>query len=259
MSDADVMTDVDTATQTPVLATEGVVKTFGPVLALDDVSFQAFPGRVVALVGDNGAGKTTLIKILCGVHQPTRGRILMDGEEIQFRGAGAARTAGIATVFQDLAVCELLSITRNIVLGNEPRRRIGPLKLFDQKAADEIAIGALTTLGVQLNAELSDYAATLSGGQRQGLSIARAVHYGSRCLILDEPTASLAARQSEHVLNLCRKAADRGQAVILVTHNFIHALKAADDVVALAHGRVMGRFPASELDVGTLTELVSQF
>jgi len=244
--------------ETPVLATEAVTQTFGPVMALNDVSFQAMPGRVVALVGDNGAGKTTLIKILCGVHRPTAGRILMDGEEVQFQSASDARARGIATVFQDLAVCDLLSISRNIVLGNEPQRRIGPLRFYDRKSADQIAMSALAKLGVQLDSELSDYGATLSGGQRQALAIARAIHYGSRCLILDEPTASLAARQTQHVLDLIRRAAEDGQAVILVTHNFLHALKAADDVVALAHGRVVGRFLASEVDIPELVDLVSR-
>jgi simple sugar transport system ATP-binding protein len=252
------MSDSGRPSQTPVLATEGVSKSFGPVRALTEVSFQALPGRVVALVGDNGAGKTTLIKILSGVYRPTAGRLLMEGEEVRFNGAAEARTRGIATVFQDLAVCDLLSISRNIVLGNEPLLRIGPLKFYDRKAADQIAMDALGTLGVQLNAELSDYGATLSGGQRQALAIARAIHYGSRCLILDEPTASLAARQTQHVLDLIRRAAKDGQAVILVTHNFVHALKAADDVVALAHGRVVGRFLASEVSIPELVDLVSR-
>jgi simple sugar transport system ATP-binding protein len=252
------MSDSVGPSDAPVLATEGVTQTFGPVVALKDVSFQALPGRVVALVGDNGAGKTTLIKILSGVYRPTIGRIFMDGEEVLFNSASDARARGIATVFQDLAVCDLLSISRNIVLGNEPLRRIGPLKFYDRKTADRIAMDALGKLGVRLNSELSDYGATLSGGQRQALAIARAIHYGSRCLILDEPTASLAARQTQHVLDLVRRAAKDGQAVILVTHNFVHALQAADDVVALAHGRVVGRFLASEVDIPELVDLVSR-
>jgi simple sugar transport system ATP-binding protein len=209
---------------------------------------------VLALVGDNGAGKSTLIKIMTGVMQPDTGTLLLDGQDIRFRNPREARKHGIATVFQDLAVCELLSITRNVVLGNEPTWWFGPLPLYDAKAADRIARAALTGLGARIARSLSSHARTLSGGERQALAIARAMFYGSKCLILDEPTASLAARQAQGVLDHVRKAADSGHAVVLITHNYVQALSVADDVLVLAHGSVAASF---EEERPSLTELLS--
>jgi simple sugar transport system ATP-binding protein len=240
------------------LAGRRITKTFGPVTALDNVSFTAEYGRVLALLGDNGAGKTTLIKILSGVLQPDRGELLLDGAVTHFRTPADARRSGIATVFQDLAVCDLLSITRNIVLGNEPRIRIGPVTLYNASEANRIAREALRRLGARMDRDLSSYARTLSGGERQALAIARAMYYGSKCLILDEPTASLAARQAQGVLNHVRAAADAGQAVILITHNYPQALSVADDIVILAHGSVAGTFRAGELTAEDVMTLVSR-
>jgi simple sugar transport system ATP-binding protein len=245
-------------THRAALAGAGITKTFGPVTALDNVSFSAQYGRVLALLGDNGAGKTTLIKVLCGVLQPDRGQLLMDGVPIRFRSAGEARRSGIATVFQDLAVCDLLSITRNIVLGNEPCIRLGPISLYNAAEADRIARAALSRLGARIDRDLSSYARTLSGGERQALAIARAMYYGSKCLILDEPTASLAARQANGVLTHVRAAADAGQAVILITHNYAQALSVADDIVILAHGAVAGTFRRGEITAENVMTLVSR-
>jgi simple sugar transport system ATP-binding protein len=244
--------------QVAALSGRNITKTFGPVTALDNVSFSAQYGRVLALLGDNGAGKTTLIKILCGVLQPDSGDLLMDGVVIRFGTPAEARRSGIATVFQDLAVCDLLSITRNIVLGNEPRVRVGPLSLYNAKEADRIAQEALDRLGARMDRELSSYARTLSGGQRQALAIARAMYYGSRCLILDEPTASLAARQATGVLTHVRSAADAGQAVILITHNYPQALSVADDILILAHGSIAGTFRKGEVTAEDVMSLVAR-
>jgi simple sugar transport system ATP-binding protein len=244
--------------QVAAIAGQNITKTFGPVIALDNVSFSAQYGRVLALLGDNGAGKTTLIKILCGVLQPDRGELLMDGVVTRFRTPADARRSGIATVFQDLAVCDLLSITRNIVLGNEPRVRIGPVSFYNAKEADRIARQALDRLGARMDRELSSYARTLSGGQRQALAIARAMYYGSKCLILDEPTASLAARQATGVLSHVRAAADAGQAVILITHNYPQALSVADDILILAHGSIAGSFRAGEVTAEDVMTLVAR-
>jgi simple sugar transport system ATP-binding protein len=240
------------------LAGHNITKTFGPVTALDNVTFTARYGRVLALLGDNGAGKTTLIKVLSGVLQPDSGKLLMDGVATRFRTPAAARRSGIATVFQDLAVCDLLSITRNIVLGNEPRVRLGPIALYNAAEADRIAREALRRLGARMDRDLSSYARTLSGGERQALAIARAMYYGSKCLILDEPTASLAARQANGVLTHVRAAADAGQAVILITHNYPQALSVADDIVILAHGSVAGSFLAAEVTVEDVMTLVAR-
>lgn len=243
---------------TPVLAAHNISKSFGPITALRDVSFEAHPGHVLALLGDNGAGKSTLIKVLSGVHSPTSGSLKVDGEEVKFSSAAEARAHGIATVFQDLAICPSMSIGRNIVLGNEPLRGVGPIKLVDNKMVKEIAESALSNLGVTLKARLRDPASSLSGGQRQSLAIARAVHYGSRCLILDEPTSALAVRQTRKVLDLVRQAADSGQAVILISHNLREAHEVADDIVALARGGVVGRFTRDETSPEELSRLISQ-
>jgi len=245
-------------TQVAALAGRNITKTFGPVTALDNVTFSATYGRILALLGDNGAGKTTLIKILCGVLQPDRGQLLMDGVVTRFRSPAEARRSGIATVFQDLAVCDLLSISRNIVLGNEPRYKIGPIRFYDAAEADRIAREALDRLGARMDRELSSYARTLSGGQRQAVAIARAMYYGSKCLILDEPTASLAARQAGGVINHVRAAADAGQAVILITHNYVQALSVADDILILTHGTVAGSFRSGEISAEDVMNLVAR-
>jgi simple sugar transport system permease protein len=243
---------------TPVIALRDVTMTFQSVTALRNISIEAHAGKVLALLGDNGAGKSTLIKVLSGVYQPTSGSVEVDGRPAALRSAHDARAAGISTVFQDLAVCDLMSIARNMVLGNEPTKRFGPFLIYDAKSAVRITAGALETLGVDLRRQLSDPAGTLSGGQKQAVAIARAIVYGSRCLILDEPTAALAVRQTRQVLDQVRRARDAGQAVILIMHNLQQALSVADDVVVLARGRIMGRFSSAEVDLDRVTQLVAK-
>ena len=240
----------------PVVALRDVTMAFQSVVALHGVTLEAPAGKVLALLGDNGAGKSTLIKVLSGVHRPTSGTVEVDGRPVILRSAHEARAAGISTVFQDLAVCDTMSISRNMVLGNEPVKWFGPIRLFDAKRSNEIAERALTTLGVTLGRQLSDPAATLSGGQKQAVAIARAIAFGSRCLILDEPTASLAVRQTDQVLKQVRRARDAGQAVILIMHNLQQALSVADTVVVLARGQVMGQFDSATADIAEITDLV---
>lgn len=242
----------------PVIALRDVTMNFQSVTALRTVTLEAYAGRVLALLGDNGAGKSTLIKVLSGVHRPTSGTVEVDGKPVVLRSAHDARAAGISTVFQDLAVCDLMSISRNMVLGNEPRKRFGLFRMLDTKAADTITNDALAKLGVELPRKLSDAAATLSGGQKQAVAIARAIAYGSRCLILDEPTAALAVRQTQQVLDQVRRAKDAGQAVILIMHNLQQALSVADTVVVLARGRVMGQFESAHADLEEITALVAK-
>jgi simple sugar transport system permease protein len=242
----------------PVVALRDVTMAFQSVTALRNISIEARAGKVLALLGDNGAGKSTLIKLLSGVYQPTSGTVEVDGRPVTLHSAHDARAAGISTVFQDLAVCDLMSIARNMVLGNEPCWRLGPLRVFDANEADRIATEALATLGVDLRRRLSDPAATLSGGQKQAVAIARAIVYGSRCLILDEPTAALAVRQTRQVLDQVRRARDAGQAVILIMHNLQQAMSVADDIVVLARGRIMGRFSSADADLERVTQLVAQ-
>ena len=241
-----------------VVALRDVTMSFQSATALRNISIEAREGKVLALLGDNGAGKSTLIKVLSGVYQPTSGFVEVDGRRVTLRSAQDARAAGISTVFQDLAVCDLMSISRNMVLGNEPLRRVGPLSIYDATKADRIATDALAALGVDLRRRLTDPAATLSGGQKQAVAIARAIVYGSRCLILDEPTAALAVRQTQQVLDQVRRARDAGQAVILIMHNLRQAMSVADEVVVLARGRVMGQFSSAEADLERVTQLVAQ-
>ena len=242
----------------PIVALRDVTMSFQSVTALRNITLEAHVGKVLALLGDNGAGKSTLIKVLSGVYRPTSGSVEVDGRPVTLRSAHDARAAGISTVFQDLAVCDLMSIARNMVLGNEPVVRFGPLRIYDAKKADRITTDGLATLGVDLRRRLSDPAATLSGGQKQAVAIARAIVYGSRCLILDEPTAALAVRQTQQVLDQVRRAREAGQAVILIMHNLQQALSVADEVIVLARGRVMGQFSSADADLERVTQLVGE-
>ncbi len=242
----------------PVMEARNVSKAFGATTALVDVSLRAYAGRILALLGDNGAGKSTLIKILSGVFPPDRGELRFRGEPVTFTNPAQARQRGIATVFQDLAVCELLSVTRNVVLGREPQKGFGPFKWLDIKRADEMARSALYQLGVRWERGLDERGVNISGGERQSLAIARAMFFGSSLLVLDEPTSALAVRQAGRVLDHIVEARDQGQAVILITHNFRHALSVADDLTVLAQGRVAAHFRRDEVELDELTDLVAR-
>jgi simple sugar transport system ATP-binding protein len=242
----------------PVMEAVNISKAFGATTALVDVSLKAHAGRILALLGDNGAGKSTLIKILCGVFPPDRGELRFRGEPVTFANPAEARSRGIATVFQDLAVCDLLSVTRNVVLGREPQKGMGPFKWFDIKRAEEMARSALLQLGVRWERSLDERGVNISGGERQSLAIARAMFFGSSLLILDEPTSALAVRQAGRVLDHIAQARDQGQAIVLITHNFRHALMVADDLTVLAQGRVAAHFRRDEIELDELTDLVAK-
>jgi simple sugar transport system ATP-binding protein len=242
----------------PVMEAINISKAFGATTALVDVSLRSYAGRVLALLGDNGAGKSTLIKILSGVFPPDHGELRFRGAPVRFLNPAEARQLGIATVFQDLAVCELLSVTRNVVLGREPLKGVGPFKWLDMKRADEMARSALLRLGVRWERGLDERGVNISGGERQSLAIARAMFFGSSLLVLDEPTSALAVRQAGKVLDHILEARDQGQAVILITHNFRHALSVADDLTVLAQGKVAAHFRRDEIDLDELTDLVAR-
>jgi simple sugar transport system ATP-binding protein len=242
----------------PVIEAVNVSKAFGATTALVDVSLKAYAGRVLALLGDNGAGKSTLIKILSGVFPPDRGELRFRGKPVVFTNPAQARQLGIATVFQDLAVCELLSVTRNVVLGREPQKGFGPFKWLDLKRADEMARSAFNRLGVRWERGLDERGINISGGERQSLAIARAMFFGSSLLVLDEPTSALAVRQAGRVLDHIALAREHGQAVILITHNFRHALSVADELTVLAQGRVVGHFSRDQIELDELSELVAR-
>jgi simple sugar transport system ATP-binding protein len=242
----------------PVIEAINVSKAFGATTALVDVSLKAYAGRILALLGDNGAGKSTLIKILSGVFPPDRGELRFRGEPVTFTNPAQARQLGIATVFQDLAVCELLSVTRNVVLGREPQKGLGPFKWLDMKRAEAMTRAALHQLGVRWERGLDERGVNISGGERQSLAIARAMFFGSSLLVLDEPTSALAVRQAGRVLDHILHARNQGQAVILITHNFRHALSVADDLTVLAQGKMAAHFRRDEIELDELTDLVAR-
>ena len=222
-----------------VLELRDVEKHFGMVIALAGVSIAVREGEVHCLLGDNGAGKSTLIKTMSGVHKPTRGAIRIDGEEVSFSDARDAIDRGIATVFQDLAMIPLMSVTRNFFLGREPRRGFGPVKFFDFKKADAVVAEEMQRMGIRLR-EPTQAVGTLSGGERQSVAIARAVHFGARVLILDEPTSALGVRQTANVLATVDRVRRKGVGVVLITHNVRHAMAIGDRFTVLNRGRTLG-------------------
>jgi simple sugar transport system ATP-binding protein len=223
---------------TPVLELRDVEKHFGHVIALAGVSVSVLPGEVHCLLGDNGAGKSTLIKTMSGVHRPTRGEIRVNGSATTFMSARDAIHNGIATVFQDLAMIPLMSVTRNFFLGREPYRRVGPLRLFNFKVANEVVMEEMQRMGIRLR-EPSQAVGTLSGGERQSVAIARAVYFGAKVLILDEPTSALGVRQTANVLSTIDRARKAGIGVVFITHNARHALAIGDRFTVLNRGRTL--------------------
>lgn len=232
--------------QTPVLEARQVTKRFGSNVAVRDVSFSVSAGEVVCLLGDNGAGKSTLIKLLSGVHQPTEGQLLLDGKEVRFADARQALHQGIATVHQEVGSIPLISIGRNFFLGAEPSKGWGIFRTMDTRLANKIALEQIRKIGITRVRDGDQLVGTLSGGERQALAIGRALHFGARVLILDEPTSALGVKESEIVLRLIRKARADGLAVILITHNATHALAVGDRFVVLIHGGVAADFRRGE-------------
>ncbi|BCK54268.1 ATP-binding cassette domain-containing protein [Nocardia wallacei] len=236
----------------PLIETIGVGKSYGGVVALRDVSTVVEAGRVTCVLGDNGAGKSTLIKILAGAHRHDTGELRVEGTPTVFGSPRAALDAGIATVYQDLAVVPLMSVWRNFVLGSEPTVGVGPFRLLDRRKSTEITRTALSDMGIDLR-DLEQPVGTLSGGQRQCIAIARAVHYGAKVLILDEPTAALGVKQAGVVLRYVVQARDRGLGVVLITHNPQHAYPVGDRFLLLERGSVLGSYEKSEIDLPELT------
>ena len=225
----------------PALQLRDVSKSFGSVIALRGISLHVDPGTVTCVLGDNGAGKSTLIKILSGVHQPTEGALLINGEVHALASPREALGAGIATVFQDLATVPLMSVWRNFFLGNEPRRGFGPLKVLDTAKARKTCREELLAMGIDIR-DLEQPVGTLSGGERQAVAIARAVYFGAKVLILDEPTSALGVKQSGVVLKYIIQARDRGVAVVFITHNPHHAHMVGDRFYLLNRGQLMNEF-----------------
>lgn len=240
-----------------ILQLEGVSKFFGTVISLQDVTLRLRRGEVHCLLGDNGAGKSTLIKTLAGVHRPDRGRYLIDGEDVNFKSPREALDRGIATVYQDLALVPLMSVARNFFAGREPMRKLlGVIPVMDMKYAADVSVQKLAEMGIHVRSPHQSVG-TMSGGERQCLAIARAIHFGARVLILDEPTAALGVKQSCNVLKLIHTARTRGISVIFITHNVHHAYPIGDSFTVLNRGRSMGTFAKSGISHGEVLEMMS--
>ncbi len=242
--------------RTAALEVRSISKYFGSVNALEDISLRVYSGEVTCVLGDNGAGKSTLIKILSGVHTPDKGEVLFDGEPVSFAGPRDARAHGIATVFQDLATVPLMSVWRNFFLGNEPTKGRGPLQRMDIKGAQRIMRAEMAKMGIDVR-DPDQTVGTLSGGERQAMAIARAVYFGAKVLILDEPTSALGVRQSGIVLKYVVQARSMGRAVIFITHNPHHAYPVGDRFVLLKRGRMLGSYAKSETTIEELTSLMA--
>ena len=240
----------------PVLRVERVSMRFGNVVALRDVSLSVHAGQVTCLLGDNGAGKSTLIQILAGVHRPSEGRYLVDGAPVDFASPRDALARGIATVYQDLAMIPLLSVWRNFFLGAELCLGSGPLSRIDVARCERVVLEELGRLGVELR-DPAQPVGTLSGGERQAVAIARAIHFGARVLILDEPTAALGVKQAGVVLRFIVKARERGVGVVFITHNPHHAYPVGDRFVILRRGEVQGDYARQEIQLEELIGMMA--
>ncbi len=244
------------STDLPVLEVRGLGKQFGSVQALEDVHVALRAGEVTCVVGDNGAGKSVFIKMLCGLISPSEGEILLDGKRTEFSSPRQARSHGIVAVYQDLALAPMMSLWRNFFMGAEPVKGWGIFQRFDVTYAKEAMQTELEKLGVDLG-DPDRAAHTLSGGERQGLAIARALYYGARVLILDEPTSALGVRQSGAVLRLIRRAAQRGTAVVLVTPKPQHAFWVGDRFLVFQRGRLVEDRRSETLTLESLSYLMA--
>src|SRR5579859_932365 len=242
--------------RTPLLEVQNVSRYFGSVIALQDISMTVYPGEVMCLLGDNGAGKSTLIKILSGVHRPSAGRYLVEGKEVAFDSPRDALNAGIATVYQDLAMIPLMSISRNFFLGSEPIIGWGLFRRFDIQRANKLVMEELRKMGISVR-DPEQAVGTLSGGERQSVAIARAVYFGAKVLILDEPTSALGVKQAGTVLRYIAQARSLGVAVIFITHNPHHAYSIGDTFTILKRGKTLGTYTKQELPREEMIHLMS--
>jgi len=223
----------DTATVTPVLQGKSLVKTFGRVVGLDGADIEMYPGEVLAVVGDNGAGKSTLIKCFSGAHVPDSGEMYVMGKKVSFQSTHEARQGGVETVFQTLAVAPALDIASNLYLGREVRKPgfLGQVfRTLDKKAMREQSAQHLKNLGISTLQNITQAVETLSGGQRQAVAVARCAAFGSKVIILDEPTAALGVNESARVLKMIQDLRDRGLSVILISHNMPQVFEVADRI-----------------------------
>jgi simple sugar transport system ATP-binding protein len=234
-----------------------VSKAFGSVAAVKDVSLAIRGGEVLCLLGDNGAGKSTLIKVMSGVHEPSTGEVRVDGRRVRLTTPRAAQDLGISTLHQDVGTLPLMSVSRNFFLGREPERGRGPLRRLDLKRASEIALTELQALGIRRVQNGDQPVGTLSGGERQALAISRALYFGARLLILDEPTSALGVKEAGVVLRLIQHAKSQGLAIVFITHNAHHALTVGDRFMVLIQGTVAADFARGERSREELLNLMA--
>ena len=240
----------------PVVHMENIVKRFGTITALDGVDFTVEKQQVMALLGDNGAGKSTLIKILTGVYPLTRGQVYFEGQPVRIKSPRQARTMGIETCYQDLALVNLMSITRNFFLGRELARKVGPINWLDIPKMNGLTLTALADVGIKIRSP-SEKVGKLSGGERQSIAIGRAVHFGAKLLILDEPTSALSVAETRKVLKYTLSAKERGMSVIFISHNVRHVYQVADAYTILRHGRKVGAYVKGELTEDNIADIIA--
>ena len=239
--------------RTPVIELRGLDKSFGPVQVLHDVAFSAYPGEVTALVGDNGAGKSTLVKCVGGIHPIDSGEYLFEGRPVQVGSPRDAAALGVEIVYQDLALCDNLDIVQNMFLGREEKKGV----VLDEYRMEELAAETLAGLSVRTVKSVRQQVSSLSGGQRQTVAIAKAVLWNSKVVILDEPTAALGVAQTQQVLELVRRLADRGLAVVLISHNMNDVFAVSDRIAALYLGRTAAQVRTCDVTHAQVVELIT--
>ncbi|MCU1579006.1 MAG: sugar transporter ATP-binding protein [Rhodoglobus sp.] len=244
------------ASAPPILEVRDIGKTYSSIIALSNVSTSVGVGEVLCVLGDNGAGKSTFIKILAGAHQHTEGSLLTYGVERSFSNPREALNDGIATVYQDLAVVPLMSVWRNFFLGSEITKGRGPLRRLDVKTMRATSKSELAKMGIDLR-DVDQPIGTLSGGERQSVAIARAVYFGAKVVILDEPTSALGVKQAGVVLKYIAQARDRGLGVVFITHNPQHAYLVGDRFLLLKRGTSLGNFRKDEITIAEMTRLMA--
>jgi len=241
---------------TPIIEVRDIAKSYGRVHALQGITTSVRAGEVTCVLGDNGAGKSTFIKIIAGAHEHSSGELVIDGVSRQMNNPRQALALGIATVYQDLAVVPLMPVWRNFFLGSEPTKGWGPLRRMDIDLMRRTTKSELAAMGIDLR-DVDQPIGTLSGGERQCVAIARAVHFGARVLILDEPTAALGVKQSGVVLRYIAKARERGLGVVFITHNPHHAYPVGDRFMLLRRGTSLGDFAKAEISLSELTDMMA--
>ncbi len=250
------MTQEETMDKKPLVRLTDIHKWFGRVCALDGVELDVDYSEIVGLVGDNGAGKSTLIKILSGVFPPDKGEIGWLGEKVKFASPEEAINAGIETIYQETAVVDTMSVMRNIFMGREITNRFGPFRWLDLRKMGSESMNALSKVDLHLRSPAT-MVGELSGGQRQGVAIARAMYFKTKLLILDEPTNNLSVKESKRILDFIKELKNQGISSIFITHNLYHVYPVADRIFVLSHGKEMGVFRKEETSIEKLTDLIT--